>query len=84
MYSLNMDFARNLSEEESFSYGLDVTYNDVQSTAYSENIVTLERVKTSTRYPDGGSNMSTFAAYMAYDRKVSKYAILNSGIRYSR
>ena len=84
VYSLNMDFARNLSEEESFSYGLEVTYNDVQSTAYSENIVTLERVKTSTRYPDGGSNMSTFAAYMAYDRKVSKYAILNSGIRYSR
>ena len=28
--------------------------------------------------------MSTMAAYLAYDRKLSKYAILNSGIRYSR
>ena len=84
IFSLNMDFAKNISERESVSYGLEVTYNDVKSTAFSENIVTLERTKTSTRYPDGGSIMSTMAAYLAYDRKLSKYAILNSGIRYSR
>jgi len=84
VYSLNLDFAKTLNERQSISYGAEATHNIVTSTAYSQNIQTLEKVSTSTRYPDGGSTMSTFATYFAYDRKLSKYAILKSGVRYSR
>ena len=74
MYSLNLDFAKTLNDRQSISYGAEATHNIVASTAYSQNILTLEKVSTSTRYPDGGSTMSTFATYFAYDRKLSKYA----------
>lgn len=84
VYSLNVDFAKNLDDKQTVSYGAEATHNTVKSTAYSQNIQTLEKVITSTRYPDGGSTMSTFATYFAYDRKVSKYAVFNSGVRYSR
>lgn len=82
--SLNIDFTKQFDTIHSISYGLEGTHNIVKSTANAENIVTGELTANSTRYPDGGSDMTTFASYMAYNRKLSPHSILNSGIRYSR
>ncbi|MBL4704771.1 MAG: TonB-dependent receptor plug domain-containing protein [Flavobacteriales bacterium] len=84
VYSLNVDFTKKFDTVHSLSYGLEATHNKVVSTSFSENIVTQETTANSTRYPDAGSFMTTFAAYIAYDRILSEHSILNTGIRYSR
>ncbi len=84
VFSLNADFTKQFDTIHSISYGIEGTHNIVASSAHSQNIETGELTDNSTRYPDGGSTMSTLASYIAYDRKLSRYSILNTGIRYSR
>jgi len=84
VFSFNLDLTKKFDSIHSISYGTEATYNYVKSSSFSQNIVTAEKAANSTRYPDGGSYMATFAAYMAYDRKLSEYSVFNSGIRYSR
>jgi hemoglobin/transferrin/lactoferrin receptor protein len=63
-------------------YGIELTHNDVVSTAFTENIVTGKTGKESTRYPDGGSAMSTGAFYLSYARTFKKL-IAKIGGRYN-
>lgn len=51
---------------QSLTIGLDGQYNDVKSTASSLHIVTAVVTPASTRYPDGGSQMSNVAAYVTH------------------
>ena len=80
--SINADFFKKIKKLE-FSYGAEITYNKVNSTAYSENIYTGSRSILDTRYPDGGSNTQSYAAYSAALYKFSTKIIANTGIRYS-
>jgi hemoglobin/transferrin/lactoferrin receptor protein len=51
---------------QSLRIGLDGQHNDVQSTAFQENIETGAVSPLSTRYPDGGSTMWTAATFATH------------------
>ena len=82
VYSLNIDLQKRIGINE-LNYGLEATYNDVNSTANSENIVTGERKNIDTRYPSGGSTMSTYAAYLTDYIELSRKLILSGGLRFT-
>lgn len=78
--SLNADFFKKMGKFE-WSYGAEITYNKVKSTAYAENISNAIRSPLDTRYPDGGSNTQSYAVYSTGLYKLSKVFILNGGLR---
>jgi hemoglobin/transferrin/lactoferrin receptor protein len=78
--SLNIDFAKKIGRQE-IRYGMDAWYNDVNSSAYRENINSGERFALDTRYPDGGSTMQSVAAYVTHSWEISDQLILNDGVR---
>ncbi len=82
VYSLNADFKKDL-EKHTVKYGIEVTYNNVASTAENENIVTGEITPLDTRYPNGGSTQLSAAAYITDSWKLSEKSRLSAGLRYS-
>jgi len=84
VYSLNIDFYKKVDSSKNFQYGIEATYNDVASNAYSQNIFDSSTAFATTRYPDGGSNVQAYAAYFAYKWVLNPKSILNAGIRYNQ
>lgn len=78
----NVDFAKK-SENHEFRYGLDAFYNKVSSTAFVKDILADTVGKLDTRYPDGGSTMSSVAVYLTHTWEITDNLILNDGIRFS-
>tara|TARA_B100001778_G_scaffold313857_1_gene298628 strand:- start:186 stop:1670 length:1485 start_codon:yes stop_codon:yes gene_type:complete len=68
--SLNWDFTLG-----KLVYGLELTNNNILSTATEG---------TQTRYPSGGSRLSTAALYGSYKKEVNEYFVWNVGARYSQ
>lgn len=81
--SFNADFEKLISDTNELYYGVEFVHNDVTSTAEAENLITGDVSKASTRYPDGGSDWSSLAAYLSAKHQVAKGLFLNSGIRYT-
>lgn len=84
VYSVNADFSKKLGEKTTANYGLEYYFNDVTSTAYSENINTGVQSALDTRYANGGASMSGAAAYATALHKVNNKLAFNAGLRYSR
>ena len=82
VYGFNVDLARVIDSMSQLFYGVELTHNSVVSTAFTEDITTGERGSESTRYPDGGSEMSTGAFYLSYARTYKKL-ITKIGGRYN-
>jgi hemoglobin/transferrin/lactoferrin receptor protein len=82
VYTLNADLDKMIKKNE-IRYGIEATYNDVKSTANKEDITTGTSEPLDTRYPDGGSKMSSMAAYITHTLEISPKLILNDGIRYN-
>jgi len=92
VFSVNGDFFVPLSHknERLLSYGFEASYNDVNSDSYGKTLsVNNSRVAgfsdnfvVQSRYPDGGGNYTSLAAYLNYRQDVSKTSTLNTGIRY--
>jgi hemoglobin/transferrin/lactoferrin receptor protein len=80
VYSLNLDL-KKLYKIHEIRYGFEYAFNQVNSTAYSENIQTKEIGSASTRYPDGGSSMSWFGFYVNVNQEISSKWVLSEGIR---
>ena len=83
LWALNADFEKEISEKQQLFYGVMLTSDDVASTAFAKNIVTGETSAASTRYPDGGSQMTTLAAYGSYQWKIRPHLIFSAGLRYT-
>ncbi|WP_207433887.1 TonB-dependent receptor [Sabulibacter ruber] len=83
VYTLNADASRILGEHE-LRYGLEGTYNEVSSRAYGTNLTTGERSPLDTRYPGGGSDMRTAAAYFTHTWEITPQWIFSDGFRLSR
>ncbi|MDB3905402.1 TonB-dependent receptor [Crocinitomicaceae bacterium] len=92
IFTINIDFSKDLTQRDEdgelmskheLNYGLDVSHNIVGSTAYSTKIFTLEKSALDTRYPDGGSDMSSFAMYCTDTWEFNRKMVLNAGIRAS-
>ncbi len=83
VYSLNADLKKVVKEEHELRYGIEATYNNVLSKAHSTNIKTGVESPSSTRYPDAGSTMNSFAAYVSHSWDISKKLKLYDGVRFS-
>jgi hemoglobin/transferrin/lactoferrin receptor protein len=75
-----MDFDKRFGKQE-FRYGFEAYHNIVNSSAYTTNIISGVQGDLNTRYPDGGSTMSSIAAYATHTWEISEKLILNDGIR---
>ena len=82
--SINLDLDKKISKKSTIFYGLEGFYNKVNSSGKIENINTFEEFPTSTRYPDGGSDYSSFAGYFSFKSNISKKITISSGLRYSQ
>ena len=82
VYGFNADLVRVMDSTSQLFYGLELTTNAVVSTAFTEDITTGEKGGESTRYPDGGSGMSTGAFYLSYSHTFKKL-IAKIGGRYN-
>ena len=82
VYGLNADLVSVIDSTSQLFYGVELTHNDVISTAFTEDIATGEIGDESTRYPDGGSAMSTGAFYLSYSHTFKKL-IAKIGGRYN-
>ena len=82
VYGFNVDLARIIDSKSQLFYGVELTHNDIISTAFTEDITTGELGDESTRYPDGSAAMSTGAFYLSYARTFKKL-ITKIGGRYN-
>lgn len=79
--ALNLDFEKYY-KGRIIRYGLESSFNKVNSTANAENINTGVQSALDTRYPDGGTKTSAHALYISGERKIGKIDIYE-GIRYT-
>ena len=82
--TFNADFFKVIDSVRSFQYGAELTYNKVMSDALTENIKDSTNLYAPTRYPDGGSDVQSAAAYLTYKWWLNKKMLLNAGLRYSQ
>ena len=90
--TLNCDFSKEVyhtnatdtTVKHEVRYGLDLFFNNVQSNAYSTNISNMQVSSLDTRYPDGGSDMLSFAVYITDNLELNEKMILNVGVRSSQ
>lgn len=82
MYSAAIDFEKDFSRSNLY-YGIDFYHNDISSDAYRQHLETGQITATSSRYPDGGSDYTSFALYGSYVKELSDRITFNSGIRYN-
>ena len=87
VYSITVDFDKNLDEKQrhQLAYGLGVSHNDVIANAFSTNIIDGARFENiATRYPSGGSQLTSFGSYLNYRWKsLDSTMVLNAGLRYN-
>lgn len=83
--SLNMDFDRNLKNENNLLYyGLEIVYNDIKSVAQTRNISTGLVSPAGSRYPNGKNKYYNYSLYAGYKNNFSEKFTLNTGLRYNR
>jgi hemoglobin/transferrin/lactoferrin receptor protein len=80
--ALNADANFHIKQHE-IRYGIEVTHNDVSSTAHRKNINTNSISNLDTRYPDGGSNMSSIAFYATHSWAIHPKWVISDGVRFS-
>lgn len=83
VYTLNLDLDKIFSQKTTLFYGVEGFYNYVNSEGIKINVEEKDTTKTSSRYPDGGSNYSTVAAYANLKSNLSEKITLQTGLRYS-
>lgn len=82
IYALNLDFVKAVDSASRLFYGGEFTHNNVISNAYRENIISYEKSFETTRYPDGGSSMTSGAIYINYQKKINSF-LVQAGLRYN-
>jgi len=81
--SANIDVFKEIKEKHELRYGIEVTSNDVKSTANFKDINTNVETPADTRYADGGSKMSTAAVYVSHSWEVNDHFIISDGLRFT-
>jgi hemoglobin/transferrin/lactoferrin receptor protein len=82
VFSLNADFMKKIFRKSELRYGLEGIVNLVDSKAYNKNINTGEfTYDAATRYPDGGDNMKSIAAYASNNWEINPNLIFSQGLR---
>ncbi len=86
VFSLNADAKKRLTKTSVLQYGVEATHNIVQSRASRFNVKTEEvEQRANTRYPDGGSTMTTAAAYANLEFEFIKRKLtMTAGARFTQ
>jgi hemoglobin/transferrin/lactoferrin receptor protein len=81
--AVNFDAVKSFQEgRHRLSYGLDLNFNQVGSSAQSVNVNDGSTEPLDTRYPDGGSTMRTLAGYAAWRTEMKPEKVfLEAGVR---
>ncbi|WP_339889702.1 TonB-dependent receptor [uncultured Flavobacterium sp.] len=80
MYSISIDLHKEFSKSDLF-YGVESYLEDLNSSAFSNNINTGEIKLIDTRYPNGKNNMLRNDLYVSYNTVFSKKTNFNIGAR---
>ncbi len=80
-FSINIDFTKKIGSEDRLTYGLEYLYNYVNSTAYYNNLQSNTKESAPTRYPNGGTDVHTYAIYLSYQSRINSLLQLNGGLR---
>jgi hemoglobin/transferrin/lactoferrin receptor protein len=83
LYTFNIDFSKELNKKTNLYYGLDLGFNNVFSSGYSENITKGDIVNIQTRYPNEYNYYFSSGIYTNLKYKISPSLNLLTGIRYS-
>ena len=91
VWSLNGDFEFSLTDQHSFSYGFEGTYNKVKSFAFGKDLIVQQNNITGlspsspfpTRYPSKGSSYDSFAGFINWIWDFNKKLTLNLGLRFT-
>lgn len=81
VFSLNLDAQKELRDTHVLTYGLEAFSNLVQSSAFAENIESLETRALDTRYPDGGTSVWSAGAYLSHQWTPHPDLSISEGIR---
>ena len=82
VYSININLRK-----KALRYGLEYYYNSVHSKAFKTNYDDNDpesQPYIQTRYPNGGSSMSSIAGFATYSKNFTEQLRLNTGIRYTQ
>ena len=90
VFSLNADFSSTVNSYE-ISYGSEITYNKVSSVAQGKTLIVSgnevvgfdKPFVVQSRYPDGGSDYSSFAVYAEARKNLSAKSTINTGLRFT-
>ncbi|ESU28922.1 hypothetical protein FLJC2902T_09540 [Flavobacterium limnosediminis JC2902] len=80
VFALNADLKKGFTSGD-LQYGLEAYYDDLNSSAYSNNINTGETETIDTRYPNGKNNMLRTDTYITYNTKNNIHTSWNIGAR---
>ncbi len=85
VFTWNTDLVKQFRNKSKLLYGVQLTHNIVNSSVKTENIETglVSTRGLGTRYPDGGSTMSTAEVYASYRLKLNERANIIAGTRYA-
>lgn len=81
--ALNADASFQIKQHQ-VRYGIEATHNDVNSMANRTNLVSGTVSNLDTRYPDGGSAMSSLAFYATHSWAIHPKWVLSDGLRLSK
>jgi hemoglobin/transferrin/lactoferrin receptor protein len=81
--SLNLDFDKKFKKENVIFYGVEITHNDVTSTAFEKDLLTGTVTPAGTRYPDGDNVYKSLAAYLSYKNNINAFLTFNTGLRFN-
>ena len=73
--------ARREGARHDLRTGVEVYWNGLKSTAYQENIETMQTVSLDTRYPDGKNSVFNASVYATHTWRISRQLTLNDGVR---
>jgi len=91
VFSLNADFKAKSQKGRDWSYGLEMTHNQVRSSAFAQELYVVaneivglkSKTPIPTRYPSGGSTYATFAGYVDYRHDINPKSTLSFGARHT-
>lgn len=80
--SINIDFFKGLNKHQ-LHYGIDGQYNQVNSGAKQTHILNGSTKSLSTRYPAGGSELTSIATFITHRYQPNQKWLVVDGIRIS-
>ena len=82
IYSLNMDFVKEVNTRNKINYGVEILFNDMDSKGKFTDIETNKTFNAPSRYPNGGSFFQSYSLYFNYNKKFNKKFSINTGARF--